>query len=146
MASINVEFNDAELQAIFRQLQDRATNMRPLFAEIGAELLRTTRERFDAERDPDGKPWNPISAAWRREKERKGKSTKILQYNRDLRDSFTMDISQNELTIGTNIIYARVHQLGGGKSKLKARAFLGFSEADKDFIREAALDYLTANR
>ena len=156
MASFTVEFNDTALQAAFKQLAERGTNVRPLLYEIGAALLETTRDRFDAEQSPGGQKWqalNPLYAAYksagkvRRKDGDKARITpsvnKILHLSLTLRDSIVMDVGTDTLEISTGIKYARVHQLGGGSRKMPARPFLGVSESDKDFIREAAVDYLT---
>jgi phage virion morphogenesis protein len=156
MASFQIEINDDALQAAFAELKRRGTNTRPLMAEIGAELLRTTRENFDGQHDPDGAAWTPLSAAYLRYKkgERKDKTKrdknqrprpatlKVLQWSRDLRDSITMQVGDNDLIVGTNVIYARVHQLGGGSRNMPARPFLGVSDDNKNFITEAARDFI----
>lgn len=147
MASYTIEINDSALTGGLGELRRRGTKLRPLFAEIGAELQLSVRDRFDTETDPDGRKWEPISDAWREQKESEGKPTDILHYNLDLRDSFTLDIGDDELVQGTNVIYARVHQLGNDKpgkrgGRQRKRSFLGLSVDDRNFIAEATGDYL----
>jgi phage virion morphogenesis protein len=150
MASYTIEINDRAFLDGLTELRRRGTKLRPLFAEIGAELQLSVRRRFDSETDPDGKKWDPISEAWRKQKEAEGKPTKVLHYNLDLRDSFTLQIGDDELVQGTNVLYARVHQLGNNKpgkrgGVQRARPFMGLSKDDRDFIAEATRDYLTAS-
>lgn len=142
MASIKIEFNDAQLQTAFKQLIAAGTDIDPLLFEIGGQLQISLEQNFDGQHDPDGRPWEPISAAWRARKAKLGGKPGILDFKSVLRDSFTMQVGNNELMLGTINEYARVHQLGGGRKNMKARPFLGVSEEDKDFIGEAAADYL----
>ena len=142
MLHFKIEFNDTALQSAFKELVARGTNMRPLMFEIGGELQRTTRENFDGQHDPDGKPWDPISAAWKARKAKLGGSSKILRFRGLLRKTIVMDVGENTLELNTIQPYARVHQLGGGSKKMRKRTFIGVSEDNKNFIREAAADYL----
>ena len=56
------------------------------------------------------------------------------------------DVSGDELTIGSNVVYAKRRQLGGGsKGRDPARPFLGVSDADKQFINDAVAEFLARN-
>lgn len=145
MTSFTVEINDTAINIALERLVKRGDDLRPLFGEIGAELKRTTRLRFDDQKDPDGKTWDPLSEAYDVWKHRKPLPVdKILHLRLDLRDTITTEVSTDSLMIGSNVLYARAHQLGYPKRNLPARPFLGLSEDNKDFILEAGMDYLDA--
>ena len=64
-----------------------------------------------------------------------------------LRDSIEKRATNDEVMVGSNVAYARIHQMGGmagrGKSvELPARPFLGVSEQDAEDIREMVGDFL----
>jgi phage virion morphogenesis protein len=152
MASFTATFQDEAFLAALTQLKTRGDDLRPLFHEVGAELKRTTRLRFDNQSDPDGRRWNPLDEAYAKWKSSKPKSVdprgpvidKILHFALDLRDSIDYQAGTDELVVGSNVLYARVHQLGRKDDKRTARPFLGLSKDDRDFIADAGADYLAA--
>jgi phage virion morphogenesis protein len=142
------------VDAVFAELARRGENLRPLMTEIGEHLRTSTTLRFERERAPSGAPWLPT---WR--------GGAILQDTGRLRQSITYLASDDQVEVGTNVIYAAIHHLGGtitaknapylvfkapdgsGFRRKKsvtipARPFLGISESDEAAILEIATDYL----
>ncbi|MEX2450913.1 MAG: phage virion morphogenesis protein [Rhodospirillales bacterium] len=132
-------------------LMAAAVNTRPLMDEIGAYGEFSTRERFEKQHDPDGKPWKP---------NRRG--GQILTDTARLRDSITHDAGDTYASWGTNVIYAGVHQEGAviepknadrlafrigsqlifaKRVEIPARPFLGLSNDDENEISRIAADY-----
>lgn len=130
----------------------------PLHDLIGAMLTTSTQQRFEAERDPDGNPWPPSIRALTT-------GGKTLTDSALLRNSMTHEATDTGVAVGTNALYAAIHQFGGTirpktASKLvfevagqtvfvdqvtiPRRAFLGLDEADKKEIIEIAEDYVMA--
>ncbi len=99
---------------------------------IGAALEDSTLERFETNIAPDGTPWPPSARA-------QAQHGQTLVDTSRLRDSIGYEVTAEELTLGSNVIYAAIHQ-GGGKAgrnlavELPARAFLGVSESDQTVI------------
>ena len=63
---ITVKIDDRQVLDTLNQLMSRAKNLRPAFAEIGEDLLDTTKRRFSAATSPDGKAWaanSPVTVA-----------------------------------------------------------------------------------
>ena len=58
---ISVQVNDKQVLAVLAQLSERAQNLRPAFAEIGEDMVESTKRRFATATAPDGTPWAPNS-------------------------------------------------------------------------------------
>ena len=63
-----------------------------IYREIGQSLLVSIRQGFEVERSPDGEAWEPLKPATVRQ--RKG------------------DAHPDSVIVGTNLVYAAVHQFG----------------------------------
>lgn len=158
----------ASVQAQLQELARRGDDTRPLMADIAESLLISTQARFENERDPEGKPWAPLSwwtlfqrgggrRGWHknnRSRAKKGtmekiQSAKKLRASGRLFQSLTTQSSADSLSLGTNVLYARIHQLGGKagrgrKVEIPARPFLGFSAADDAMIAAAVAEFFAA--
>jgi phage virion morphogenesis protein len=110
-ASLNLVYTDHATEAILRalkQIQRRGQQPGPLLKQIGEYLVRSTQDRFDTQKGPDGTPWQPVSPRWWEKK----KVKKILTESSRLRDSIVPRYSSNSVEWGTNVKYAGVHQEG----------------------------------
>lgn len=76
---------------------------------IGLYLESSTIERFDTETDPEGKPWEKSQRAI-------AQGGKTLTDSARLKTSVTHRSSATDAEVGTNVIYARPHQLGMDES------------------------------
>lgn len=87
---------------------------RPMLDEIGARLVTSTRHRFETERAPDGTPWVPSKASYRRGAPR-GRNRDRGQTGTDtgrLRASIARIVRRAELLVGTNVDYAGYFHFG----------------------------------
>ena len=119
----------------------------------GMVLVRGTHERFRAERDPEGNAWARLNPEYARTKKGPG----ILRETSMLMRSIFYKATSDAIHVGTNRVYARVHQLGDTirpKSRPKlvfklgsrwvrakqvtipARPYLGVSREDERAIRD----------
>ena len=105
-AAVTVTVKDREIRDAIRRLLRRVKDLRPAFDEIGGRLEASTRRRFETGIDPDGLPW-PQSL---RAKEQSGQT--LVDSSR-LRDSITRAVRDDEVRVGTNVVYAAIHQFGG---------------------------------
>lgn len=90
-------------------------NTQPMMAGIGAVLVNRIRLGFRTGTDPWGRPWAPL-------KMRKGQP---LRDTGRLQRSIGYAASADQVTVGTNVLYAKVHQFGAIIKPVRA-AFLIF--------------------
>ena len=128
---IRVEINDKAFRRALGRLKANAENLRPALKSIGEAMLRSTDDRFKNQVSPDGLPWTPLSRPWRAYKERKHYILKILQMRGRLRSSIVYQVGDDELAVGTNVIYAAIHQLGGEIRKGARKQTLAFKGSEK---------------
>jgi phage virion morphogenesis protein len=133
----------------------------PLLAAIGIGLEDNTRDRFRDGQDPDGVAWSsyaPLNPKYAETKEGPG----ILR-GPDLRlmQSIRSGVEGHSVVVGSDLVYAPVHQFGAvivpknakalvfmlgdhkvevGSVTIPARPYLGLSHGD----REMAVDELEA--
>ena len=133
MAGAAVEFDRADLDRVVRRLGDgldRIEDQEQLLDEIGAAIEQSVSERFRLEVGPDNVPWEPT---------RRGVS--ILKGSPpQLMSSITRRVSRDKVEVGTNKIYAAIHQFGG-TIRPKSGEFLVFRGADGEtvFAREVTI-------
>ena len=132
--------NDDQVQRAFRNLLERGQSLRPLFADLGEQLLTSTRERFraDSRESPDGAKWPPLSDSTRK----KRNETKILIEGGDLLQTLAHQPTRAQLKIGSPRIYGAVHQFGWPERNIPARPYLGLSDDDRAAVHETVARYL----
>lgn len=137
-----------------KKVAERCGNLSPIMKAIGDRVTEQTKRRFEAGGPaPGGTPWQPPKTP-------NPKRRRTLTVSGHLRDSIRYQmLGKNTLAIGTNRVYAAIHQLGGRtaahdilplrKKALKtpygifrrvrhpgsvipARPFLGLSEANSN--------------
>jgi len=139
------------------RLQALGDDLTPVMDEIGGMLVASTQDRFERGVGPDGTPW-PVSDRARRQ------GGRTLVDSGRLRDFITHDPGPNAVTVGTNVVYAAVHQFGatitpdsatalaftgaGGEPVLAQRVeipprpFIGISDADEAEIANIVSDHV----
>lgn len=103
----------------FRKLRHAVQNLenfdyKKLNKLIGQEIRLQTLERFDDQEDPEGKPW-PVSIRVQNE------GGQTLSKTGALATSIKVRATSQGVAVGTNLVYARIHQKGG---TLKARTIV----------------------
>jgi phage virion morphogenesis protein len=153
-----------DLKKLLKTLEKGArVDLRRLAKPVGAAMVASTKQRFRDSRDPEGKPWQPLSEATRalgygkrdytplgRLKQsavRREALRKILVQRARLRNSINYRTDGSRVAIGTNLAYARIHQLGGRagrgmKVRIPARPYLGISKGDLKEIERMASRFL----
>ncbi|NBB51500.1 phage virion morphogenesis protein [Rhizobium sp. CRIBSB] len=84
---------------------ERIGDARPLMERIGGIGEDAAGRTFKTQSGPDGKPWKPSIRA-----QLQGTAT-LIQGGR-LRDSIVSKVSADQVEVGTNVIYAAIHQFG----------------------------------
>lgn len=149
-----------EIQRRLGDLVHAFSDLKPLMEGIGITLESATIDRFDTETAPDGKRWKPSLRA-------KVEGGKTLTDRGLLRQSVHSVAGSDNVEVGTNLIYAGVHQFGatiraktaaglrfrlpGGlgyrrvmEVEIPARPFLGLSRDDESEVLAQIEDYAAA--
>ena len=101
---VTVTAKDEQVQQMLQQLSERMRNLKPAMKEIG-EIVRTSIERnFAAQGRPE---------KWLESQRVKRKGGQTLSLTGRLRRSFTVKAESDSVAVGTNVVYAAIHQLGG---------------------------------
>ncbi len=159
MSGAGVEITGAEtaLRAL-SEAHEKLANPFEMYDKIGSSLVTSTKKRFDEGVTPDNNPWPESIRAL-------VEGGQTLVDSRNLRDSITHIASENSAEVGTNVIYAAVHQFGATiipKSAdalrfsipgigfitsqsvtIPARPFIGLSDDDEDEVEAIAYDYIS---
>ena len=138
--SISVGADFSAINEVFVALERAPRDMTDVFDEIGLMLVESTQERFQDGVGPDGVAWETSQRA-----EKNGDKTLLDRGH--LRDSITYIPSRDSLEVGSNMIYAAIHQLGGEAGRnhsvvLPARPYLGISDDDNDAIHDILSDWM----
>lgn len=171
MAEITIKLDGADaVRERLREISSRMSNLSPILKAIGDRVAEQTKRRVESQGPaPDGTPWAPLKPATLARK----KHAKILTESGHLRDSIRYQLAgSNTVTVGTNLVYAAIHQLGGRTpartilpvrkkalywpgaahpvksvshpgSLIPARPFLGLSDRDSREIIDMINDYIT---
>ena len=137
MAGFKIEIDDAPVMAAFNRLLAAVREAGPAIRAIAAVPARQTEDNFAAQSGPTG-PWPALKAATL--KGRRGKDGKMLQDTGRLAASVRPFHSATEAGIGTNVIYAAIHQLGGSIEKAaQSRLVRHRTDAKGNLLKSGAL-------
>jgi phage virion morphogenesis protein len=155
--SLQLNINMSQIDRLGARIQalgniDRSELLEGLAAEVESQ---TRRRLSDEKTAPDGTPW----AAWTDDyaATRHGGHS-LLESSGALIDSIESVASDDSVEIGSNLIYAAIHNLGGTEDMapapagITARQYLGFSDDNltdlqfvvDDFIDAAIQEHLKA--
>ncbi len=102
---LTLKGGDFALGAINAALE-RLANPQPMFADIGLSLVASTQRRFEQGRGPDGAVWPPSIRALT-------EGGKTLIDSARLMQSISYVAGRSGVEVGTNVVYAAIHQFGG---------------------------------
>ena len=141
-ADFRIEVNDAAVADGLARLRRALSgdDMAEVFDEIGSSIANSVLDRFERQHGPDGAPWTPSLRA-------QTENGQTLTDSAHLRQSITWAVTGDGVEIGTNKVYAAIHQFGGQAGRgqsvtLPARPFLGLSDDDRDEIAAIIEDYI----
>lgn len=156
-----VTIDQADLRRITWRLDRLAKTtgrLKPVLEEVGSALETSVSLRFERERGPGG-------GAWKQSARAKVDGGQTLNDTGRLAQSITSRASDSDVAVGTNVIYAAIHQFGGVIKPVKARAlvfavpgrkgkvrtrkvtmparpFLGFDAVDRRRVEKIVIDAL----
>lgn len=155
-----IVIDDTETKKLIEELLKRTSDIGPVQEGVGQILVSSTQLRFMNQAGPDGSPWAQLSAVTLSRRRKGGRGAQILRDTGRLMNSVTSKITDNEVQIGTNVIYAGTHQFGAkkgdyGKTKrngpipwgnIPARPFLGYNNEDNENVNELIQRYVDASQ
>jgi phage virion morphogenesis protein len=136
MAGITYELDSHELDQALDALEAMAANSQPLLLEVGEIVLSQAQDSFENQAAPGGTPWIPSQRVL-------DEGGQTLVDSGQLLASLGMEVLPDAVMVGSNKVYAAIHQGGGkagrgGSVELSARPYLPDDETvDLAAIREA---------
>jgi phage virion morphogenesis protein len=154
-ADFKVTVNDKQFQVALKNFSDRISTEALL--QIAGQVMRSSIEHTFRDQGSPAGSW-PRLAPSTLKRGKGGGGRKILIQSGRLKNSITYLVNGNMLTIGTNLRYAAIHQVGGvagrrGPFKKKggrrpyipARPYLVFRPEDPQRIADAMQRYIDAS-
>jgi phage virion morphogenesis protein len=134
---IEIRIDDRGVHAMLRELQRRGVNLSPVMRQIAGIMLDAVEENFEQE----GRP------RWQRSKRAEKVGGKTLQKSGQLAASISQKYDARSARVGTNKVYAAIHQFGGKAGRghsaiIAARPFLKLTKEDVEEIKDAIKKYL----
>lgn len=135
-----------DISRYLQQIGNAGFVNKTLFLAIGEVLRKSTKARFSKQQAPDGSPWQPLSPQYAAYKRKRGYGKKILKMRGYLRGIPTVQATDASVSIGSNRIYAAMHQYGGRTrfGQIPARPYLGISDEDEQAIMGTLQDAFEA--
>ncbi|QND84178.1 Phage virion morphogenesis protein [Chromobacterium vaccinii] len=129
---VSIVIQDDQVQRVLRRLESSVADMTPAMRAIAASLAFITEENFEAEGRPS---WTPSQRAT-------NDGGVTLQHRGQLAASVVTTYDAHSSQIGSNLDYARIHQLGGDAGRnqtveLEPRPYLPMNE-DEELQPEAS--------
>lgn len=106
---VTIKLNDSGVRAALEKLRlglPLGGSMLPAMQNMGRVLKSGAQLRFRSTSGPDG-------AAWEKSFRAKHEGGQTLSLSRRLRNSITYAATGSTATVGTNVVYAAIHQFGG---------------------------------
>lgn len=152
---IRFEITKDELASGINRALAASSDFSPAMLEIAGMLERGVRDRFERTEDPQGKPWTPSKRALEEGGRTLSDTGALLSSIASASDAFSA-------IVGTNLVYAAIHQFGGtirpregsgkkalntpfgprGAVNMPARPFLGFGPYETEEIETILGDHL----
>lgn len=133
-----------KLRKKFKKLADKSSRKEVMRAAAAA-LRESTEYAFEQERDPStNEKWADWTDDYRDWREEHGHTPgKILTLSGQLATSMTTEYDDSYAVIGSNKVYAAIHQWGGlpdmapGPAAIPARPYMGLDDVSEGSIYDA---------
>lgn len=119
MAGISFTLDDDVALKALERLEHAATDLTGAMHALGSHFVFSTQRNIETETTPDGQKWRPLSPRTAEKRIGRGRSARMRGYGHILRVTARLyqSISYEALAAGvewgSNLVYARPHQLGG---------------------------------
>ena len=106
-----------DVQRRLGSLASAGRDLMPVMEDIGEHLVRTTKDRFRDQRDPQGAPWAPLSESTRQRKKRN--KDRILTLEGFLGGTIAFRASSDEVLTGSPLNLCRHPPVWRGERELR---------------------------
>lgn len=143
---IEIKIDNKKVEKALLEIAQKTSNLRPLMKNVAGIMADSTEENFKEEGRPK---WKDLSEKTKTARKKTGHYPgQILQVSGQLALSVITQYDDSSAVIGSNKVYAAIHQLGGqaGKNKkttIPARPYLKLTDDDFDEIISIVEKYLT---
>lgn len=118
----------------------RKLRTRKLLSQLGDQMVEQSRERIDETHEgPNGEKWQEWSDSYARSKRPK---VDLLHASGDLMDDISAAVGKDSVTVGSDLVYALVHQEGNEELGIPDRPYLGVSKEDLEELGEATIEFI----
>lgn len=143
---IDIQLNNEELNRALSQLAGKTSDLRPLMKNIAGILEDSVEVNFDKQGRPRWEGLKKPTIEYRAKK--KYWPGKILQMRGELAASITNYYDDNFAVVGTNKVYAAIHQFGGpaGRNKsvdIPERPYLQLGDSEENEIKSEIFKHLS---
>ena len=149
MNKVEIVLSDSPVLQVLGSLLDKLDDLSEPMNDIAAVLESATEGAFDAEADPvTGQAWASLSDSYLKANPKRQGGKKLQGSAGGLAASVTADSGDFWAAIGSNKIYAAIHQFGGtddmpaGPAGIPARPYLGVSREDEQSMLGSLGEYL----
>ena len=142
---IEIKIDNKKVEKALLEIAQKTSNLRPLMKNIAGIMADSTEENFKEEGRPK---WKDLSEKTKTARKKTGHYPgQILQVSGQLALSVTTQYDETSAIIGSNKVYAAIHQLGGqaGKNKkttIPARPYLSLTNEEYEEILSLVENYL----
>lgn len=142
---IEIKIDNKKVEKALLEIAQKTSNLRPLMKNIAGIMADSTEENFKEEGRPK---WKDLSEKTKTTRKKTGHYPgQILQVSGQLALSVTTQYDDTSAVIGSNKVYAAIHQLGGqaGKNKkttIPARPYLSLTNVEYEEILSLVENYL----
>lgn len=130
----------------FQAISRRSKSLRPALSRIANMVKEDARLSFVEQKSPYGRGWKPLKVSTYMRKGRGGPSAKPLRHTGRLVNSITVGrVTNQEASVGTNVIYAAVHNFGSRDRVIPQRQYLptnGLTRAQQKEAQDIIREYL----
>lgn len=140
--TIKITSNSKEVNDKLLELAQRAKNTKPVMRQV-AHVMRTyIDEKFETEGKYQGEKWQEWTPKYKKKRSKMGRGQgKILTLEGELREKIDDKVNNDSVQVGTNQIYAAIHNFGGdvkkrngGTFEMPKRQFMAFEPKLNELI------------
>lgn len=142
-ATIEFQFDTARPLEVLQDLASAGADLTPVMKAIAGILADASEQAFADEADPTtGQSWQSLTDAHKAKRQEKGYTGGILQMTGQLAASIQSDWGSDFAQVGSNKVYAAIHQHGGlpdmrpANAAIPARPVLGADDQDQAEIMD----------